>query len=91
MASHYEQFFRDADKDGSGYLTVDELIKLLRDRGYKASDEKIRVSSLSALCRLPACSVGPRICKFGTGQLPVCQTSVAYNCSVVAITSRLSG
>jgi len=44
MASKYETFFREADKDGSGYLTVDELIALLRQKGYKASDEKIRVS-----------------------------------------------
>ena len=44
MASRYEQFFREADKDNSGYLTVDELIQLLRQKGYKASDDKIRVS-----------------------------------------------
>jgi len=48
MASHYEQFFREADKDGSGFLTVDELIKLLRDKGYKESDDKIRVRRSAA-------------------------------------------
>jgi len=45
MASKFEQFFRDADKDGSGYMTIEELTKLLRDKGYKASDEQIRVSA----------------------------------------------
>jgi len=44
MASKYEQFFREADKDNSGYLTVDELIQVLRQHGYKASDDQIRVS-----------------------------------------------
>jgi len=44
MASKVEQFFHEADKDGSGFLTVDELIALMRKKGYKASDEKIRVS-----------------------------------------------
>lgn len=44
MASKYEQFFREADKDGSGHLTLDELIQVLRDHGYKASDEQIKVS-----------------------------------------------
>jgi len=44
MASKCEQFFHEADKDGSGFLTLDELIALLRQKGYKASDEKIRVS-----------------------------------------------
>ena len=52
MASQYEQFFREADKDGSGYLTLDELIKLLRQKGYKETDEKIRVSK-SVECTNP--------------------------------------
>jgi len=43
MASKYELFFREADKDASGFLTLDELIQLLRQKGYKASDEKIKV------------------------------------------------
>jgi len=47
MASKYEVFFREADTDGSGYLTIDELMQILRDRGYKASDDKIRVSKSS--------------------------------------------
>jgi len=55
MASKYEQFFREADKDGNGHLTVDELIQLLRQKGYKASDEKIRVSISVTWC--PACCV----------------------------------
>ena len=57
MASRYEQFFREADKDGSGYMSVDELITLLRDKGYKATDDKIRVSrsaDIRACCRLAA-------------------------------------
>lgn len=48
MASKYELFFREADKDGSGYLTLDELIKLLREKGYKKSDDSIKVSELAA-------------------------------------------
>jgi len=50
MASRFEQFFRAADKDGSGFLTVDEMIQLLRQQGYRQSDDKIRVSK-SAACR----------------------------------------
>jgi len=57
MASKYEQFFHEADKDGSGYLTVDELIKLLREKGYKASDEKIHVSKSAAYRTLVYCTV----------------------------------
>ena len=44
MPSHYENFFRLADKDGSGFLTLDELIATLRQNGYKESDAKIKVS-----------------------------------------------
>jgi calmodulin len=40
-SSKYEQFFRDADKDGSGFLTSDELVDILRKKGYKDSDSKI--------------------------------------------------
>jgi len=57
MASKYEQFFHEADKDGSGYMTVDELIKLLREKGYKASDEKIHVSKSAAYRTLVYCTV----------------------------------
>jgi Ca2+-binding EF-hand superfamily protein len=42
MSSKYEQFFKDADKDNSGYLTLDELTAMLRQNGYKESDSKIR-------------------------------------------------
>ena len=39
----YEKFFRDADVDDSGYLTVLELIEALRKGGYKGTDDQIRV------------------------------------------------
>jgi len=40
--SHYEQFFNDADKDGSGFLTLAELTHMLRSKGYKESDATIK-------------------------------------------------
>ena len=40
----YEKFFRDADVDDSGYLTMDELITALRKGGYKGTDAQIRVN-----------------------------------------------
>jgi len=43
MPSSYENFFNEADKDGSKYLTLDELIAMLRKNGYKESDAKIKV------------------------------------------------
>jgi len=45
--SSYEQFFREADTDKSGFLTLDELTTLLRKKGYKESDDKIKVGSSS--------------------------------------------
>ncbi|ESO00951.1 hypothetical protein HELRODRAFT_175454 [Helobdella robusta] len=44
MASddRYMQFFRETDKDGSGTLTVQELITMLKSKGYAGSDTKIR-------------------------------------------------
>jgi Ca2+-binding EF-hand superfamily protein len=42
MASKYEQFFREADTDKSGLLTLDELVSILRKKGYKDADTKIR-------------------------------------------------
>ena len=39
----YKKFFAEADADGSGYLTLEELIAILRKKGYKDSDNKIRV------------------------------------------------
>jgi len=40
--NHYEKFFAEADADNDGYLTLDELTDILRRRGYKDSDTKIR-------------------------------------------------
>jgi Ca2+-binding EF-hand superfamily protein len=40
--SKYEQFFRDADKDNSGSLTVAELTELLRKLGFKDADSRIQ-------------------------------------------------
>ena len=42
----YEKFFRDADVDESGFLTIDELIVALRKGGYKGTDEQIRVNNV---------------------------------------------
>lgn len=39
--AQYEQFFKDADKDRSGFLTLDELSVILKKNGY--SEEKIKV------------------------------------------------
>ena len=40
----YKAFFEEADADGSGQLTLDELTAALRRRGYTDSDTKIRAS-----------------------------------------------
>lgn len=42
MATKYEMFFREADTDNSGFLVLDELISILRKKGYKDADTKIR-------------------------------------------------
>ena len=39
----YEKFFNEADTDKSGELTFDELLKMMRKRGFKGSDSQIRV------------------------------------------------
>ena len=39
-----ESFFKTADKDDSGQLTLKELKAALRDQGYKGADKKIDVS-----------------------------------------------
>jgi len=41
--AHYQKFFEDADADGSGYLSQDELISALRKNGYTGDDDKITV------------------------------------------------
>ncbi|XP_013383809.1 calmodulin-like [Lingula anatina] len=38
----FEAFFKNADKDGSGSLTFDELAQTLRNSGYKGSDETLK-------------------------------------------------
>jgi len=38
--AHIEQFFREADTDGSGYLTVQELTSVLQRKGYKVKDDQ---------------------------------------------------
>ena len=42
-AADYEKFFAEADADGSGSLTFNELLKVLRKKGYKGSDDDIKV------------------------------------------------
>ena len=39
----YLQFFKETDRDGSGTLTMGELVSMLRAKGYSGSDTKIRV------------------------------------------------
>ena len=38
-----EKFFKEADKDNSGQLSLQELAEALRNAGYKGSDEEILV------------------------------------------------
>jgi len=40
--SDYERFFAEADADGSGELTMQELINMLKKQGYKGSDSDIK-------------------------------------------------
>ena len=47
----YEAFFQEADTDNSGTLTLDELIAALRNKGYRGSDEKLKVSTFITLLR----------------------------------------
>jgi len=41
-AADYEKFFDEADADGSGSLTFDELLKVLKKKGYKGGDGDIK-------------------------------------------------
>lgn len=40
--ANYEEFFKNADKDGSGELSVGELISALKNGGYAGSDSDIK-------------------------------------------------
>ena len=40
----YARFFKEADKDGSGSLSMDELVKAIRKAGFKGSDSQLKVS-----------------------------------------------
>ena len=50
---HITKFFAEADADGSGYLTLDELTAALRRNGYKGTDYEIRVSIMTGFCPRP--------------------------------------
>ena len=43
MEEKYEKFFRDADTNNDGQLTLEELTSALRHHGYTGSDEDIQV------------------------------------------------
>jgi len=45
--SHYEKFFDEADADGSGFLSFEELAGALRKGGYSGDDDKLQVAELS--------------------------------------------
>ena len=45
VKQRYEEFFREADKDNSNYLDLDELVEVMRKKGYKGTDAQIKVSS----------------------------------------------
>jgi len=42
MSVPYERIFKEADKDGSGFLTLGEVTSMLRKNGYGESDDKIK-------------------------------------------------
>jgi len=42
---YYREFFERADVDGSGCLTEQELIDMLKNNGYKGDDDTIKVSN----------------------------------------------
>ena len=39
----FQQFFAEADTDGSGTLTLDELATVLKKNGFKFSDPEMKV------------------------------------------------
>jgi len=41
-ANGVEQFFREADTDNSGYLTIQELSSLLNRKGYKTTPDQVK-------------------------------------------------
>ena len=41
----YRKFFIEADTDNSGYLTVHELVSMLRKKGYSGDEETIKVNT----------------------------------------------
>ena len=43
MEEKHEMFFRDADTNNDGKLTLEELTSALRHHGYTGSDEDIKV------------------------------------------------
>lgn len=42
--ANFEKFFRDADEDSDGYLSLDELAEVLTKYGYRCTQEEIQVS-----------------------------------------------
>ncbi len=47
-----KEFFKDADKDENGTLTLDELTSALKLQGYKGTQKEIAVSDSSLIVQL---------------------------------------
>ena len=44
MKERYEAFFNEADVDKNNYLDMNELVAIMRKKGYGGSDDEIKVS-----------------------------------------------
>ena len=44
LADQFAKFFHEADKDGSGSLTMDEVVAAMRTAGFVGTDQEIKYS-----------------------------------------------